>query len=41
MLKGEVLIGEGPAVDTLAAGSVEVGKVSSLDHEVLDNSLYS
>ena len=39
MLKGEVLIGECPAIDRLAARSVEVGKVSSLDHEVLDHSL--
>ena len=39
MLQLEVLVGELLSVDGLAAGSVAVGEVSSLDHEVLDNTM--
>ncbi len=37
MLQLEVLVGELVAVDTLSAGSVVVGEVSSLAHEVGDD----
>mmetsp|Transcript_10872 Transcript_10872/g.22634 ORF Transcript_10872/g.22634 Transcript_10872/m.22634 type:complete len:321 (+) Transcript_10872:56-1018(+) len=39
VLKVEVLVGEGSAVDALAPRSVSCGEVSSLDHEVLDDSV--
>ena len=39
MLQLEVLVGELLSVDGLAAGSVAVGEVSSLDHEVGDNAV--
>jgi len=39
VLEIEVLIGELLAVDGLAAGTVAVGEVTSLDHEVLNDAV--
>lgn len=35
----EVLVVEGSAVDRLATGSIAVGKVAGLDHEVFDDAM--
>lgn len=35
----EVLVGELVAVDTLAAGAIARGEITTLDHEVLDNTV--
>lgn len=39
MLQLEVFVGELVAVDGLAAGTVALGKVTTLDHEVLDDTV--
>ena len=39
VLQLEVLVGELVAVDALAAGAVALGEVTSLDHELLDNTV--
>lgn len=39
MLELEVLIGELVAVDALAPGAVTLGKVTALDHELLDHTV--
>ena len=39
VLQLEVLIGELVAVDGLAAGAVTLGEVTTLDHEVLDDTV--
>jgi len=41
VLQLEVLIGELVAVDGLAAGAVTLGEVTTLDHEVLDDTVES
>lgn len=37
MVELEVLVGEHRAIDGFAAGSVEVGEIASLDHELRDD----
>lgn len=39
MLELEVLVGELLAVDGLSTSSVSVGEVSTLDHELLDDTM--
>ena len=39
VLQLEVLIGELVAVDALAASAVALGEVTTLDHELLDNTV--
>lgn len=39
MLEKEVFVGEGPAVDGLAASAVVVGEISPLGHEVGDDAM--
>jgi hypothetical protein len=39
MLEIEVLVGELFAVDRLAAGTVECGEVTTLNHELLDHTV--
>ena len=39
MLQLKVLIGELVAVDALAASAVALGEVTTLDHELLDNTV--
>ncbi len=39
MLERKIFVGKLVTVDALAAGAVELGEVSALDHEVFDDAM--